>query len=186
MIWNAESRVMGVKHAADSLGQDNLSAQHITAAGGSASELGDISSPLALQVGGDHYKSMPIQPVEFALLNRLNTAQANIVKYVCRYPKKGGAADLEKAHHYCDIWLQVYSTYGLDWNDMSDQVVGLLDTIDSIASGQCRTVDVATFVQANNLPPTVGRIVELTCVNPSPERIDVAKTLIQDLLAETK
>lgn len=124
------------------------------------------TSALSTQVGGDHYKSMLIQPVEFALVNRFNTAQANIVKYVCRYQKKGGAADLEKAHHYCDIWLQVFDAHLLPWEATAPLVIG-----------------VDTFVKANALPPAVARIVELVCIQPIPPQIENAKALIREFLA---
>src|ERR1044072_6956343 len=32
------------------------------------------------QVGGDHYKNMPIQPLDFIMKNDLHCAEANIVK----------------------------------------------------------------------------------------------------------
>ena len=41
------------------------------------------------QVGGNHYASLAIQPMEYALKNDLNYAQANAVKYVTRYKSKG-------------------------------------------------------------------------------------------------
>lgn len=53
-----------------------------------------MTGALARQVGGSHYKNMPIQPVEFVLVNNLRTAQANITKYTC--PKHITAHDLKK------------------------------------------------------------------------------------------
>ena len=62
---------------------------------------------LAKQEGGDHYKDMPIQVVEFCQLNELNYCEANVVKYVCRHKKKNGKEDLLKAKHYIDLLLQL-------------------------------------------------------------------------------
>ncbi len=53
----------------------------------------------AVQVGGDHYKT-EIQPWDFILANNLGYLEGNIIKYVSRYKKKGGMADLLKAQHY--------------------------------------------------------------------------------------
>lgn len=53
-----------------------------------------------VQVGGDHYKQYPIQPVTFAMANGLNMCQSNVVKYIVRYKDKGGLQDLEKAIHF--------------------------------------------------------------------------------------
>lgn len=64
-----------------------------------------MSKNLTVQVGGDHYKNMPIQPVEFIVANDLSFLQGNVIKYVCRYQSKGGLQDLEKARHYLDMLI---------------------------------------------------------------------------------
>ena len=58
------------------------------------------------QVGGNHYASLAIQPMEYALKNDLNYAQANAVKYVTRYKSKGGVEDLRKAIHCIELLIQ--------------------------------------------------------------------------------
>lgn len=63
-------------------------------------------NPLEQQVGGTHYKSMAIQPVEFILANDLGFCEGNAVKYLCRYRQKGGVEDLHKAKHYIEILIQ--------------------------------------------------------------------------------
>ena len=55
------------------------------------------------QVGGDHYKSMAIQPSEFINKNNLPFAEGNAIKYLCRHKQKGQKQDLEKAIHYCQM-----------------------------------------------------------------------------------
>ena len=55
------------------------------------------------QVGGDHYKDWVIQPIEFIQANDLEYCAANVIKYVCRHDKKGGAQDLDKAIHYIQL-----------------------------------------------------------------------------------
>lgn len=48
------------------------------------------------QVGGNHYDA-PIKPWdEFKRLN-VTWAQGELAKYLCRWPKKGGIQDLQKA-----------------------------------------------------------------------------------------
>lgn len=71
-----------------------------------------MSNPLETQVGGDHYKDFPIQPVEFCQKNRLSYCEANVVKYVTRHKFKGGREDIEKAKHYLDLILEL--EYGED------------------------------------------------------------------------
>ena len=69
-----------------------------------------ISQPvpaLSKQVGGDYYKDMAIQPMEFLQKNRLTWCEANIIKYVCRHHKKGGIKDLLKAMHYLESLIEM-------------------------------------------------------------------------------
>lgn len=63
-------------------------------------------SAMDSQVGGDHYKSMPIQPVEFIHRNGIGFVAGNVIKYVCRYKGKNGRQDLEKARHYLDLLIE--------------------------------------------------------------------------------
>ena len=59
--------------------------------------------PSDKQVGGDHYKSLPIQPSEFIYRNKLNWLEGNAIKYILRHHVKGGAEDLDKAMHYLEL-----------------------------------------------------------------------------------
>ena len=67
----------------------------------------ETTNPLDSQVGGDHYKSLAIQPVEFIQRNNLNFCEGNIVKYICRHNQKGGRQDLEKVRHYLDLLIKL-------------------------------------------------------------------------------
>tara|TARA_R110002167_G_scaffold21430_1_gene77856 strand:+ start:286 stop:585 length:300 start_codon:yes stop_codon:yes gene_type:complete len=60
---------------------------------------------LDTQVGGNHYKSMPIQPVEFIQKNDLGFIEGNIVKYICRWRSKGGIDDVRKVIHYAELLI---------------------------------------------------------------------------------
>lgn len=63
--------------------------------------------PLKNQVGGGHYKDMAIQPVEFIHANGIGYFEGNVIKYVSRWRKKNGIADLEKARHYIDLLIKL-------------------------------------------------------------------------------
>ena len=63
-------------------------------------------SALNKQEGGNHYKDMAIQPVEFITANNLGFLEGNVVKYICRHHAKNGAEDIKKAIHYCELLLQ--------------------------------------------------------------------------------
>lgn len=58
------------------------------------------------QVGGDHYKTFPVQPTEYIMKNNLGFAEGNAIKYITRYKEKGGVEDLEKAKHYIDLLIE--------------------------------------------------------------------------------
>lgn len=60
-------------------------------------------SVLKEQVGGSHYKDLVIQPVELYAATQCNAFQANIWKYIARYPNKKGKEDIEKAKHYASL-----------------------------------------------------------------------------------
>lgn len=64
-------------------------------------------SALDEQVGGDHYRAMAIQPVEFIHANGIPFIEGCVVKYVSRWRSKGGVADLEKAKHFLEILIDL-------------------------------------------------------------------------------
>lgn len=64
------------------------------------------ATPLGRQVGGDHYKKLKIQPMEYSMANKLDACQHTVVKYVTRFRDKGGLQDLEKAKHAIDLLIQ--------------------------------------------------------------------------------
>ena len=61
---------------------------------------------LANQVGGDHYRKMAIQPIEYILANDLGFVEGTVVKYVSRWKEKGGIEDLEKARHLLAMLIE--------------------------------------------------------------------------------
>lgn len=63
-------------------------------------------SPLDVQVGGDHYKKLPIQPIEYCMANKLDACQSSVVRYVTRFRDKGGIEDLKKARHFIDLLIE--------------------------------------------------------------------------------
>jgi len=60
-------------------------------------------SALDLQEGGDHYRTLAIQPVEFVMRNRWDFCAGCILKYLVRYRRKGGVSDLRKARHFVEL-----------------------------------------------------------------------------------
>lgn len=60
-----------------------------------------------VQVGGAHYKSLSIQPIQYIHANQLGYCEANIVKYATRWRDKGGKQDLLKIKHYVDLLIEL-------------------------------------------------------------------------------
>lgn len=78
-----------------------------TSAAGHTIEIRNGTTPLATQVGGNHYKDMKIQPVEYIHANGIGYFEGSVIKYVSRWREKGGMADLEKAKHFIDLLLEL-------------------------------------------------------------------------------
>lgn len=66
-------------------------------------------SALETQIGGDHYKKLKIQPMEYSMANNLDACQHTAIKYITRFRDKGGIADLDKAIH-CIEMLKEFET----------------------------------------------------------------------------
>ena len=64
-------------------------------------------SALDTQCGGTHYREGRIQPIEYIEANGLGFCEGNIIKYVTRHKRKGGAEDLKKARHYINLLLEL-------------------------------------------------------------------------------
>ena len=75
--------------------------------------------PLDIQHGGDHYKDLPIQPVEFLQKNKIPFAESCAIKYLVRHKSKGKAEDLKKAIHFCQLALDM--EYGIKSNMTYDE-----------------------------------------------------------------
>lgn len=60
-----------------------------------------------MQVGGNHYKNMAIQPVTFIHKNGLGYIEGAVIKYICRWRHKNGIEDLQKAKHFIDLLIEL-------------------------------------------------------------------------------
>ena len=67
---------------------------------------GTTYNSLEEQVGGKHYRAMKIQPAEIINENKLQFAEGNAIKYICRHSVKGKEEDIRKAIHYLEMILE--------------------------------------------------------------------------------
>ena len=56
--------------------------------------------------GGQYYTVFKIQPSQFINENKLQFAEGNVIKYVCRHQHKGKAEDIKKAIHYLEMIME--------------------------------------------------------------------------------
>ena len=66
-----------------------------------------VESALSVQIAGDHYKKLAIQPVEYVHANKMGFVEGSVIKYVTRWRDKGGVRDLEKAKHFLDLLIEL-------------------------------------------------------------------------------
>lgn len=62
---------------------------------------------LDVQIAGNHYKDLAIQPVEYIYANNIGYFEGNVIKYVSRWRNKNGIKDLEKAKHYIELLIEL-------------------------------------------------------------------------------
>ena len=64
-------------------------------------------SALDRQEGGDHYKELAIQPIEYIHANNIPFAEGSVIKYITRWRAKNGIKDLEKAKHFIELLIEL-------------------------------------------------------------------------------
>ena len=96
-----------------------------------------------VQVGGDHYKKLPYQPIQLAAKVNLNGFQLFIIKYITRYHNKAGKMDLEKAIHTAQLGAE------LNPNNFFPDSQDAIEEVD-------------LFCKTNKLPELISEIVKDT------------------------
>lgn len=71
-----------------------------------------MANPLEIQHGGDHYKKLKVQPIEYAHKNNLDPCEFSVIKYVTRHRSKNGLEDLKKAMHF--LQMEMMFVYGIE------------------------------------------------------------------------
>jgi len=106
-----------------------------------------------------HYAIRPnvVEPIDLIQSQNLNGLQANVVKYVCRYPHKDGTKDLEKALQYL-IWLYTQERLkglGVEWTVNGKNYVMpefCLELIDNINKCMPRGLEIKIPLEQAKLP----------------------------------
>jgi hypothetical protein len=69
-----------------------------------------MTTAFSNQVGGDHYKNLVIQPVEYITANNIPYIEGNVIKYITRWRNKNGTQDLHKIIHYVQLLIELEQT----------------------------------------------------------------------------
>jgi hypothetical protein len=64
-------------------------------------------SALGQQTGGDHYKRLKIQPVEYITANKIPFIEGCVIKYLTRHRTKNGSEDIQKAIHFLELLIEL-------------------------------------------------------------------------------
>lgn len=91
--------------------------------------------PSDVQIGGGHYKDMPIQPYEFCYRNKLDNLQSNVIKYTVRHKFKSGAEDIKKAIHTLQVILEYEYDEEPKDTGVTNETQSLRDTIMTVLEG---------------------------------------------------
>lgn len=74
----------------------------------------DETCSLDVQIGGNHYSKMVIQPAEYCEYNNIPALEAAVIKYVSRHQDKNGVQDLEKAKDLINMIIDMrYDCVGI-------------------------------------------------------------------------
>ena len=103
---------------------------------------------MGVQVGGDHYKNLAIQPIEYIHANSIPFAEGSVIKYVTRWRSKNGIADLQKALHFIRLLLELESKRKT--KRKSKKKKSLTENITALE-----------YTQTNNIPPAEGLVITL-------------------------
>lgn len=79
-----------------------------------ATDVGEIRFDRAsfkTQVGGSHYKDLPIQPSIYCYYNNIPAIESSIIRYATRHRNKNKAQDIEKIIDYAKMLLQLEYGY---------------------------------------------------------------------------
>lgn len=95
------------------------------------------------QVSGNHYKTK-IEHWDYVIANEIPYLEAQIIKYVTRWRKKGGVPDLEKAKHFIEKLIETetpppipanVSPSGVEF--VEDQYCNICDTTRGVQGACC-------------------------------------------------
>ena len=74
--------------------------------------MSESNSPFDTQTEGNYYSKLAIQPMDYSMLNGLDSCQHTAIKYITRFRDKKGIQDLEKAKHTIDMLIG-YETHDM-------------------------------------------------------------------------
>lgn len=90
-----------------------------------------MTHALLIQEGGNHYKVMAMQPIEFCSVNRYDPAAFSTLKYVSRHRSKNGREDLLKGRHFVQLRRDLRRDYPALYGNNALDVIPISQYIDA-------------------------------------------------------
>lgn len=128
------------------------------------------------QEGGFHYKVEGIQCWDFVEAMGLGFLDGNVVKYVARWRKKNGVADLRKAAHYLDKLME-HVAHG---TILRPQIRGSHRATHPLMVGGY----IAAFARDNELPAPETAIITSVCTWSERAALIAARTKLEELMSQ--
>lgn len=126
-----------------------------------------MSNALETQIGGNHYKALPYQPIELIARLKLDFIQGSIVKYISRDKEGNRLQDLQKAKHFCELGI-IYGGFEKQVNISSTKCVSLGNHI-------------RDYVNSNNLHANSYDIILFVAHNDYKKAAIIINNLIEEL-----
>lgn len=107
-----------------------------------------MTSALDTQIGGSHYKTLAIQPIEFSMANRFDACAHTVLKYLIRQKGETRIEDWKKASHTLDLRRDLLRprptpipmAQMLDANGIEGEVADILMNLETLAKSEDPTV----------------------------------------------
>lgn len=126
-----------------------------------------MEDALKIQIGGSHYNSLKMQPIELITKIECTFIQGNIIKYITRYKNKNGKQDIEKCIHYAELANQLKSNGNIGFRKFG--IVQTYCSINGLSNEQRTIINHCCYDNYNHVIKACKALI----ANEYPEQINV-------------
>lgn len=142
-----------------------------------------MTTALNKQEGGNHYKDMKIQPVEFITANKIPFIEGSVIKYVSRWRNKNGIQDLKKAIHFLELLIELENKEcNLKNINTAQSKQQYTQEQDQVATKNLHTSDWDSCQKLEKLPVKLKNCCETERLTPVPwsEKLEMSAGMLPD------